>query len=140
VAVADDIDGDARPIGLASDVGADEYGVPPPAAVTDLRVAAATSGGGALTATLTWTSPPDALTASLRYSDGPITADNWPSAPLLTNTLAGSAASYVATVPFSGGPVYFAHKSENDGGESALSNNAFWPRLDTYLPLILKGD
>ena len=136
--VADDIDGDSRPIGSASDVGADEYGLPPLAAVTDLRVATAAAGGGALTATLDWTAPTDALTTTLRYSDAPITADNWFSATLLTNTLPGSAATYAAVIPYSGGTVYFAHTSQNHGGESDLSNNAFWPQFDTYLPLILK--
>jgi hypothetical protein len=82
----------------------------------------------------------DALTTTLRYSDLPITTGNWASATLLTDALAGNATSYLATVPFSGGTVYFARKSENDDGESALSNNAFWPILDTYLPLILKED
>ena len=76
----------------------------------------------------------------MRYSYSPITEGNWPSATLLTNALSGNAESYLATVPFSGGPVYFAHTSQNNGGELALSNNAFWPQLDTYLPLILKGN
>lgn len=139
VDVSDDIDGDSRPIGPGSDIGADEYGLPPPAAVTDLRVTTALTGSGTLTATLNWTAPTDVLTVTLRYSYSPITAANWTGATLLTDALSGSIETYLATVPYGGVPVYFAHKSRNDGGESALSNNAFWPYLDTYLPLILKG-
>jgi hypothetical protein len=40
-------------------------------------------------------------------------------------------------VPYSGGTVYFALKSQNAQGEfSILSNNAFWPGWDVYLPLV----
>ncbi|MCA9979007.1 MAG: right-handed parallel beta-helix repeat-containing protein, partial [Anaerolineales bacterium] len=39
--VTDDFDRDTRPIGSAPDMGADEYGVAPPTAVTDLRISQA---------------------------------------------------------------------------------------------------
>lgn len=134
--VPDDYDGDPRPIGPAPDVGADEHGLPPPAPVTDLRVAQAT-GSGTLTATLRWIAPPNAITTTLRYSNTLITNTNWNSATLLTDTLPGSANIYTATVPYSGGTLYFALKSQNvEGAYSALSNNAFWPYWDVYLPVV----
>jgi hypothetical protein len=136
--VPDDVDGDLRPIGSASDVGADEYGIPAPVAVTDLRVTQAVASTGELTATLRWTAPPDAITTTLRYSGDLITAANWDSALLLTDTLPGSAEVYTAVVPYGGGTTYFALKTEGAGGLSNVSNNAFWPHLDVYLPLVLK--
>jgi hypothetical protein len=138
--VSDDFDGDARPIGSAPDVGADEYGAPPPAAVTDLRVTQAITDSGVLTATLRWTAPASAVTTTLRYSGTLIVEAGWAGASLLTDTLPGSAESFTATVPYDGGTVYFALKSQNAEGEWAdLSNNAFWPRWDTFLPLVTKG-
>ncbi|MFZ5915545.1 MAG: hypothetical protein ACOYZ7_01255 [Chloroflexota bacterium] len=134
----DDIDGDARPIGAAPDVGADEYGIPSPAAVTDLRVSRAYTDATTLTVTLGWTAPSEAVTATLRFSGSPISEANWSLAAPLTDTLPGSAGAYTATVAYGGGTVYFAHKSHNAGGWSALSNNAFWPHQDIYLPLVLK--
>ena len=126
--VTDDYDGDPRPIGAASDVGADEYGTPPPSAVTDLHVTHAVTSTGVLTATLRWTAPPDAVTATLRYSRTLVTEGNWNSATLLTNTL-----------PYTSGTVYFALKSQNAQGDwSALSNNAFWPHWDVLLPLVMR--
>jgi hypothetical protein len=136
----DDIDGDARPIGSAPDIGADEYGMPPPAAVTDLRVTQAVAGTGTLTATLVWTAPPDAITTTLRYAEDLITEADWVLAPLITDTLPGEVEVFKATVPYNSGRVYFALKSQNAEGElSNLSNNAFWPARDTYLPLVIKG-
>jgi hypothetical protein len=137
--VSDDIDGDTRPIGSASDIGADEYGISPPAVVTDLRVSQAVTTTGMLTATLRWTAPTGALTTTLRYSNAFITTGNWSSAILLTDTLTGTAEIYTATIPYSGGTVYFALKTQGVGGESNLSNNAFWPHVDIYLPLILRN-
>lgn len=135
--VTDDIDGDPRPIGPAPDIGADEYGLPPPTAVINLRVINAIAAGGILTATLGWTAPGNALTDTLRYSGALITEAHWASAPLLTNTLSGTANIFTATVPYTSGVVYFALKSQNaEGAFSALSNNAFWPHLDLYLPLV----
>jgi hypothetical protein len=51
----------------------------------------------------------------------------------------GSANTYTATLAYGGGTIYFALKTEGVGGESALSNNAFWPRREVYLPVVLKN-
>ena len=138
--VPDDYDGDLRPIGSASDVGADEYGAPPPSAVGDLRVMHAITATGTLTATLDWTAPANAVTTTLRYSGTLITGANWASAFLLTNTLSGTVQTCTATVAYTS-IAYFALKSQNaEGAWSALSNNAFWPRRDIYLPLVMRAD
>ena len=139
----DDIDGDARPIGSAPDVGADEYGAPPPAAVTDLRVTHAITATGTLTATLRWTAPADAVTYTLRYSDTLISEVNWDSAvgvtvPFTAST-PGTTEWLIAPVSHTGGTAYFALKSQNaEGNGSGLSNNAFWPHWDVYLPLVTR--
>ena len=126
-------------VGAAPDIGAYEYGTPPPAAVTDLRVTQAITATGTLTATLRWTAPTNAVTYTLRYSGTLISEANWAGATLLTDTLPGSTETYTATVPYASGIVYFALKSQNAEGDwSSLSNNAFWPHFDVYLPLILR--
>ena len=135
----DDIDGDPRPIGNASDIGADEHGSPAPTAVSDLRVTHASTAGNVLTATLRWTASANALTTTLRYSSTLITAANWDGAALLTGNLPGTAHVFTATVTNPGSLVYFALKSHNGTGWSALSNNAFWPQQPVYLPIILKS-
>jgi hypothetical protein len=138
--VTDDYDGDPRPIGSASDVGADEYGAPPPSAVTDLRVIRAVTATGTLTATLRWTAPANAVTTTLRHSGTLITEANWASASLLADTLSGTTQTYTATVAYTGGIAYFALKSQNaEGAWSALSNNAFWPPQAVYLPLVMRA-
>jgi hypothetical protein len=136
--VSDDIDGHPRPIGSASDIGADEYGIPAPSAVNDLRVTRALTASNVLTATLRWTAPANALTTTLRYSGTLITAANWNNAALLSSSLSGTANIFTATVPYTGGTIYFAHKAQNSTGWSPLSNNAFWPQQNVYLPIILK--
>jgi hypothetical protein len=142
--VADDFDGDPRPIGPAPDVGADEYVPPQLTAVTDLCVTHAVTGMGTLTATLRWTAPTDAITYTMRYSDTAIRDANWDSAATVTVPFTASAPGSVeqltTQVLYTGGTAYFALRSQNtEGSRSALSNNAFWPHLDVYLPLILKG-
>jgi hypothetical protein len=135
----DDIDGDARPIGAARDVGADEYGASPPLAVNDLWVVRAEPGAGVLTTTLRWTAPADATTTTLRYAGVLVTEDNWTLASLLTHPLPGSADALTATIPHDGGTVYFALKSQNaEGTWSGLSNNAFWPRHDVWVPIVMR--
>jgi hypothetical protein len=133
--VSDDFDGDARPIGLAPDIGADEYGDPPPAAVTDLRVTQALTDTGTLTVTLDWSPPKEAESQTIRYASERITASNWEAASILNDSLAGSASSYNATIPYDSETLYFVQRGYNTtGGWSALSNNAFWPHYDTFLP------
>jgi hypothetical protein len=141
--VPDDFDGDTRPIGISSDIGADEYGVPPPPAVTTLRVTQGVTSTGVLTATLSWIAPTDGLTYTMRYSNVLITEANWNGAINVTvpftAATAGSTEWLTPTVPYlDGDTAYFALKSQNAGGDWAnLSNNAFWPYIDIYLPLIL---
>jgi hypothetical protein len=137
--VTDDYDGDARPIGAAPDVGADEYGIPPPPTVADLRITHAVTRTGILTVTLHWTPPADAVTTTLRYADVAIAEATWDGATILTDTLPGSLAVYTAAVPYSGTSLYFALKAQGVGGSSDVSNNAFWPRLDVHMPLILRN-
>jgi hypothetical protein len=137
--VGDDIDGDLRPIGNASDIGADEYGIPAPLAVIDLRVTRAFTASNILTATLRWTAPAHALTTTLRYSGTLIAAANWNSATPLTNDLSGTTAIFTATAPYQTGVVYFALKTQNETDWSPLSNNTFWPQQFVYLPVIFKN-
>jgi parallel beta-helix repeat protein len=137
--VAGDFDGDPRPIGGAYDIGADEYGTPAPQAVTDLRVTNASASTGTLTAILRWTPPANAVTSTLRYSQTAIAEANWAGAALLTGTLSAATTLYTGTIPYTTGALYFALKSQNvDGVWSAVSNNAFWPQLDVYLPVVMK--
>jgi hypothetical protein len=134
---ADDIDGDIRPIGVARDIGADEYGTAPPAAVIDLRVADA-SVGDTMAVTLLWTPPADVVTTTLRYSSEPISEPSWLAADFLA-AVPGDAGRFTADVSYEGGTVFFALKMQNDAGDwSALSNNAFWPRTTLYLPLLVR--
>lgn len=108
-----------------------------PVAVSNLRVTQASTGSGALTATLAWTPPGDAITTTLRYSATPITEATWSSAALLTDTFPGGQSTYIATLPYTSGSVYFALKTQDaDGDWSGLSNNAFWPHFELYLPSV----
>jgi hypothetical protein len=136
--VSDDFDGDARPIGAAPDVGADEYGVPPPVAVTDLCVAHAVTGTGTLTVTLHWTPPAQALTTTLCYSDTFISEAAWTAGVTLTDTLPGDTGIYTAAIPYGGATVFFALKTEGGGGMSGISNNGFWPVYDLRFPVMLR--
>ncbi len=140
-----DFDGDARPIGPARDVGADEWGVAPPAAVTDLRVTRAVVATDTITLTLRWFPPADAVTTTLRRADAPITAVTWDAATVVAGGGPGSPGIYTATLPhaggtvYTGGTIYFALRTANaQGAQSALSNNAFWPARHLYLPTLLK--
>ncbi len=134
--VPDDYDGAGRPIGPAPDVGADEYGVPPPAAVTDLRLTGVLTASNMLTGTLSWTAPGNALTITMRYSASVITPANWAAAIPVGAPLAGTTHVLSASVPYTGGKLYFALRSANAGGELGLSNLAFWPINRLALPLL----
>ncbi len=107
--------------------------------VADLRVTNAITATGLLTATLAWTPPGNAVTTTVRYSNTLITEANWAGTLLLTDTLTGTANLYTTTLPYNSRTVYSALKTQNAQGEySALSNNAFWPHWDLYLPVVLK--
>jgi hypothetical protein len=109
----------------------------PPAA--NLRVTQGITNTTTLTADLQWSPPATAMTQTLRYGNAPITEANWDAATLLAGSLPGSQNSYTAGVPYTGGTVYFAIKTQNAQGEwSALSNNAFWPHRDVFLPVVIK--
>jgi len=137
--VNDDYDGDARPIGVGADIGADEQGVPPPARVSDLRITEASQGGGGVTITLRWTAPPGAGAVFLRYASAPIGESSWGSATVLVDNLSGGVTQHQATIPYSGGTLFFALKGYSSaGGWSAVSNNAFYPDWDVYLPAVMR--
>jgi hypothetical protein len=105
--------------------------------VRDLHVTQAITSTGWLTATLGWTAPTSAVTTTVRYAYAPLTEDTWDSAAVITDTLPGSTDMLTAGLAYSGGVVYFALKSQTaNGGWTALSNNAFWPHQDVYLPVI----
>ena len=43
-------------------------------------------------------------------------------------------------VDYTDGILYLALRSQNsEGAWSELSNDTFWPRLDVYLPLVMKN-
>jgi hypothetical protein len=136
--VNDDYDGDPWPIGSAADIGADEYGLPTPAAVSDLRITQTITGSGSVTVTLVRTPPPSAMTTTLRYAAAPITEANWSGTTQLTGSLSSGANTYTAAdIAYLGGILYFALKSQNaEGTWSSLSNNAFWPDREVFLPLV----
>lgn len=135
--VLDDFDNQDRPIGAASDIGADEFKPPTPSRVGNLQVSQAVVSGGTVTLTLVWSAPIGAESQTLRYATNPIDETNWMTATLLADDLSGNAATYSVTLPISGGTLYFAQKGYNtEGGWSLLSNNGFWPTFETYLPLI----
>jgi hypothetical protein len=107
--------------------------------VRDLHVSQAITATNWLTATLRWTAPTSAVTTTVRYAFSPLTEDTWGSAVVITDTLPGSADMLTAGLSYSGGVVYFALKSQvANGGWMALSNNAFWPHRDVYLPIIFR--
>lgn len=55
----------------------------------------------------------------------------------LTDSLPGSQGIYTASLPYSGGTIYFALKGQNAAGEwSPASNNAFFPFSNNYLPIL----
>ncbi|MDY7039776.1 MAG: right-handed parallel beta-helix repeat-containing protein [Chloroflexota bacterium] len=129
-------------VGTAPDIGAFEYGTGSPAAVANLRVTDAITAGGVLTATLRWTAPTNAITYTLRYSDTLISDADWPNAITVTvpfTATPGSTEWLTTPVPYAGSAVYFALKSQNAGGDwSPLSNSAFWPHFDVWLPLTIR--
>ena len=109
----------------------------PPA--RNLRVTSATPSGATVAFALTWTPSPAAASQTVRYATAPITAANWNSATDLAASLPGAQNTASATLPYGGGTLYFAVRSQNaQGAWSDPSANAFWPSQDVRLPLIRK--
>jgi len=136
-AVPTDFDHEARPIGVASDIGADEYQPPAPTRVGNLRVSQAVVSGDTVTLTLVWTAPLGAESQTLRYAPSSINEQTWAAATVLAEGLGGSTTTFSANIPYNGQTLYFAQKGYNiEGGWSLVSNNGFWPTFETYLPLI----
>jgi len=105
--------------------------------VRNLRLAEATPGSGTLNVTLLWTPPPTAASTTIRYATVPISEGNWGSALSLADSLPGSQNSFNGDLVYSGGLLFFALKVQNAQGDwSELSNNAFWPSFDIYLPRV----
>ncbi len=102
-----------------------------------LRLSDASLNAGTLTASLSWTPPATAVTTTIRYAGALITADNWASATPLAGPLPGSQSSYLASVPYSSGTMYFAVNTQNAQGVWAgVTNNAFWPDYPVHLPVV----
>jgi hypothetical protein len=134
----DDIDGDLRPIGIAPDIGADEFRSPTPAAVHDLHIRQASLGAGQLTVSLQWTPPAQIDLQNLRFSSAPIMDTNWGSANTLPGDLSGATSAYTTTIAYGGDTVFFALRTRGSNGEwSPVSNNAFWPQIRIFLPQLI---
>lgn len=110
-----------------------------PAAITDLQMTNVVTASDQLTLTLTWTPPTDAVTTTVRYATAPITAENWAAATLLATGPAGELTTATVALPHNGSTYFFAVRTQNENGLwSPLSNSEFWPRQESYLPLIYR--
>jgi PKD repeat protein len=108
-------------------------------AVQDLRIIDAQTETGALTAHLCWTPLAQAVTTTLRCSPTLITEGAWAAATVISDSLPGSTDNFTAHIQYAGGTVYFALKSQDASGTwLGLSNNAYWPSFEVYLPLVMR--
>ncbi len=136
-AVDDDLDGDARPVGLWPDVGADEYKAPVPTRVVDLRLLSPEVGPGTLSGTLVWTPIAGATGYVLKGATEPITEANWNSHGEIAPEYPGDIGTSPMILGYSGGTAYLAMKYRKpDGTLSEISNLVIWPHLDVFLPLL----
>ncbi|MEJ5311525.1 MAG: glycoside hydrolase domain-containing protein [Anaerolineae bacterium] len=109
-------------------------------AVHDLRITDVQTETGALTAQLRWTPLPQAVTTTLRYAPTFITDGTWAAATVIGESLPGSTDSFTAHVQYAGGSIYFTLKSQDASGAwLGLSNNAYWPSFEVYLPLVMRN-
>jgi hypothetical protein len=97
-------------------------------------------GSDTLTATLTWVPLVETVTSTLYYSSTHFAESHLGAAQVLTDSLPASVIAYTVTLPYTGGATsFFGLRSRLDGGTwSALSNVAFCPRQEEYLPLVRK--
>ena len=96
----------------------------------------ATLSSNNLTITLRWTPPAGVVSTTVRYAAQPLTPTNWETAANFAT--GGILDTATHTILYDSGTRYFAVKTHNAGGWSALSNLAFWPHHDIYLPLVLR--
>ncbi|MBN2392292.1 MAG: PKD domain-containing protein [Anaerolineae bacterium] len=109
-------------------------------AVDNLRIIDVLTETGSLTAHLCWTPLPQVVTTTLRYSSTFITDGTWAAATVISDSLPGSTDTFTAHVHYAGGTVYFALKSQDASGAwLGLSNNAYWPSFEVYLPLVMRN-
>ena len=140
-----DLDSEPRPQGAGRDVGADEA-CAAPSAVSDLRVVEVLGSAPDRIARVQWTAPARAVTRTLRYAGAVIDESSWGGAadlvdPFSSDASPGSTESLTATWPLAEGTVYLALRSQNEDAQwSSLSNPAFWPRRETTLPLVARGN
>lgn len=139
-----DFYGLSRPYGAGYDLGAFETHMPD--SVQGLRVVEGHSTNDQATITLQWTAPgrvghsSTAVDYQMRYSDQLIAEKTWDSAlpihvPFDPSSPGTREQLVVNDLDLSGGTIYFALRTTDiNDNWSDLSNSAFYPSLDVYVP------
>jgi len=149
---SNDFHGLSRPYGPGYDLGAFETHIPQ--SVWGIHSVAGQSWGDQITVTLKWSAPGQpgnagtALVYHLRYDETPITAETWelalpvtvPFSPSLPGTLESLA---VTGLPWPEDTLHYVLRfalrtTDGEGNWSYLSNVAFYPGVNVYLPLLLR--
>lgn len=145
-AIAADFDQAPRPMGLAPDLGAFEVQGPP--TVTTLRVVNGITGASTVMLSLWWIEPgrigqPTPVHSyQLRYANQVIGLESWAQAALLLEAIppgqAGQLRQVEVTVPHTGTEQIYLGLRVIDANSrwSGVSNPAFWPSNDLFLPII----
>jgi len=139
--VSNDFAGSARPRGAGYDIGA--YESPFSTQVRDLRIANVSGDAPNLTVSLNWTAPIGAVAYALRSNEKRISTDNWDSCTVIPLSLSPSppGTREQVTVPVyqAGEIVYIVLRVQTeDETWSEVSNNAFWPQITVYLPIVVR--
>jgi len=141
-----DFDGVTRPRNLGVDIGAFEF--PGPLPVTNLRITNVATTTNSATITLQWTVPglvgqaTSTARYELRYTGNGANAVAWDSMMVLNANItpagAGNSQQLSVTVPWANGEHrYFLIRAFDSAGfVSPISNLVFWPKIDSFLPLI----
>ena len=108
--------------------------------VSNFVITDAVESPGSLEVSFAWEEPLNiANTYEIKSHSAPITEANWSSATTLTDTLPGTAETYTTTIAYTGETRYFAIKAVNSSGDRMpISNLAFWPQQNVYLPIVIK--